>query len=125
IEEVTWSRNKGGRPRMATKKDCFIGVRFTLDEKKLIREKAKERNQGAGEYLRNLGLNRQIDIQTKALPKEVLLMIGTLNHLSANINQLAKKRNQEQNFSLLEIARLTILAAEVKELASSIKSYVK
>ena len=110
---------------MATKKDCFIGVRCTLDEKKLIREKAKEMNQGAGEYLRNLGLNRQIDIQTKALPKEVLLMIGTLNHLSANINQLAKKRNQEQNFSLLEIARLTILAAEVKELASSIKSYVK
>jgi hypothetical protein len=121
----TWLQNKGGRPKKTIKKDCCIGVWCTQDQKKLISAMAKVLNQGPGEYLRNLGLNRQGDLKIKALPKEILMVIGTLNHLSANINQLAKKRNAEYNLSNLDAARLAILATEVKELAVEMKNYLK
>lgn len=125
LDDKIIARSRGGRPKKLDKKDCFIGVRCTQEEKKLIGEKAKDLNERPGEYLRNLGLNRQFDVKTKALPKEVLQFVGTLNHLSANINQLAKKRNMDLSFSVFEVARLTMLASEVKELAIQVKSYLK
>jgi len=45
------------------------------------------------EYLRNLGLGSKIDRRQKVLPKEVLAFTGTMNHIAANLNQIAKKRN--------------------------------
>jgi hypothetical protein len=57
----------------------------------VITHYAKLANQSESEFLRNLGLNGKIDIQKKALPKEVLLFTATLNHLAANVNQIAKK----------------------------------
>ena len=125
MDDKIVARSRGGRPKKSDKKDCFIGVRCTKDEKKLIGGKAKDLNQRPGEYLRNLGLNRQFDIRTKALPKEILQVVGTLNHLSANMNQLAKKGNMDHSFSVFEVARLTMLAGEVKELAIQVKAYLK
>ena len=125
MDRETLTKSKGGRPKKAVKKDCFIGVRCTADEKKLIQAKATQISQGAGEFLRNLGLDRQIDMKRKALPKDVLLLTGTLNHLGANINQLAKKRNIEQTLNVFEMECLPKLAKELRELASLIKSHVR
>jgi len=125
LDDKIIARRSGGRPKKSNKKNCFIGIRCTKEEKKLIGEKAKDLNQRPGEYLRNLGLNRQFDIRTKALPKEILQLVGTLNHLSANVNQIAKKANMDHSFSLFEHARLTMLAGEVKELAIQMKTYLK
>jgi hypothetical protein len=125
LDDKAIARNRGGRPKKLDKKDCFIGVRCTKEEKKLIGEKGKDLNQRPGEYLRNLGLNRQFDIKTRALPKEILQFVGTLNHLSANVNQIAKKANMDHSFSVIELARLTMLAVEVKELAIQVKNYLK
>src|SRR5580698_9874087 len=113
--------NKGGRPKKFIKKDEFIGVRCNKIEKTIIIHKAKKLTLTPSEYLRALGLDRQIDIQTKALPKEVLLFTATLNHLAANINQVAKKRNKEETFNAIERAEWNLLAEEVKILAVQIK----
>jgi hypothetical protein len=125
LDDKTFAMNRGGRPKKSNKKDCFIGVRCTMEEKKLISGKAEDLNQRPGEYLRNMGLNKQFDIRTKTLPKEILQFVGTLNHLSANVNQLAKKGNMDHSFRVFDVARLIVLAGEVKELAIRIKTYLK
>jgi hypothetical protein len=86
-------RNKGGRPRKKIKKECYITIKCTLYEKKVIEAKARSVNMNTSEYLRELGIKGKVDLRNKAVSKEVLSMSGTLNHLAANFNQIAKKRN--------------------------------
>jgi len=102
-----------------------LAVMCTVIERKEIESKARYLQKSVSEFLRLLGLNSQIDIKQKALPKEVLQLTGTLNHLAANINQLAYKNNREDNFSADEKAELKFLSSQVQELAKDIKSYLQ
>ena len=90
-----------------------------------IRYYAKECNTSVSEYLRDLGLKRQVDRRVKVLPKEVLQVIGTLNHMAANINQVAYRRNRGDELNALERAQLMVLAGEIKVLAKTIKAAFK
>ena len=94
-------------------------------ERKEIESKARYLQKSVSEFLRLLGLNSHIDVKQKALPKEVLQLTGTLNHLAANINQLAYKNNREDNFSTSEKAELKDLSSQVQQLAKEIKSYLQ
>ncbi len=85
----------------------------------------KEFGLTVSEYFRVLGLKRQVDRKVKALPKEVLQLIGTLNHLAANINQIANKRNRGDELNAFERAELMLLAREIKEMAKTIKATLK
>ena len=76
-------------------------------------------------FLRTLALKGQIDRKQKALPKEILLFTGTLNHLAANMNQVAKKRNSNEELNPLERAQLNYTCEQVKQLAKDIKNYLK
>ncbi len=87
-------KNKGGRPPKEVKHDNFIGVKCTLIEKTLLQEKAKTLGLTVSEYLRESGLKGQAVSKIKALPQEVLQLTGTLNHLAANLNQIAKKKKR-------------------------------
>ena len=118
-------RNKGGRPLKSVKRDQLIALKCTLYEKKVIASKAKLANLTISEYLRELGLKGKINQQNKALSKEVLYMTGTLNHLAANLNQIAKKRNSLDELNPLERARLNVQSIEVKQLAALIKEKLK
>lgn len=53
-----------------------------------------------------------------------LQFTATLNHLAANMNQVAKKRNQEETFNAIERAELNDLSNDIKNLAQQIKSYL-
>jgi hypothetical protein len=59
------------------------------------------------------------------LPAEVLQLLGNLNHIAANLNQIAKKRNQEDHLNALERAELNWLKDEIKRLVEEIKTYLK
>lgn len=118
-------KNKGGRPQKAVKQNQFIGVRCTLVEKTILRQKAKTVGLSLSEYLRESGLKGQSVTRIKALPKEVLQLAGTLNHLAANINQVAKKRNRNDELNALERADLQALSGQLKQLAFDIKNYVQ
>jgi len=89
ISEVKESKsnNKGGRPKKQIKRDQLV-------EKFIITYKAKKTNLSASEYLRTLGIEGQVDRKIKTLPKEVLEFIGKLNHMAANLNQVAKKNGK-------------------------------
>ncbi len=118
-------RNKGGRPRKKIKRELYITIKCTLNEKKVIEGKAKAIQLNTSEYLRELGLTGKVNLQNKALSKEVLSMTGTLNHLAANLNQIAKKRNSTDELNSVDRARLTVQSIEGKNLANLIKSKLK
>lgn len=122
VEGVPTKRSKGGRPKKEIKKDQFLGVKCSLVEKKVIENKAGEFGLTVSEYLRKLGLGGKIDMKLKALSKEILLFTGTLNHMAANLNQIAKKRNSNEQLNALERAQLEQISRMNKQLAQDIKN---
>lgn len=119
------ARNKGGRPRKKLKRDVYITIKCTLIEKKVIETKAKAVHLNTSEYLRDLGLKGKVDLKNKTLSKEILAMTGTLNHLAANLNQIAKKRNSLEELNAMERAKLNVQSTELKQLSSTIKEKLK
>ncbi|HEY8690682.1 MAG TPA: mobilization protein [Chitinophagaceae bacterium] len=128
MTDVTTSKiiknKKGGRPRKAIKKDQLLGVKCSLLERKVIESKARESNTSVSEYLRKLGLTGKVDMKIKTLSKEILQFKGTLNHLAANLNQVAKKRNMNDELNALERASLEYQSKEIKQLANDIKNFL-
>ena len=116
-------KNKGGRPRKAVKKDQLLGVKCTLIERRAIEAKAKSVNLTVPEYFRQMGLTGRIDSRNIPLPKEVLQMQGTLNHLAANINQIAKKKNSNEPFDSFERAYAQQALGETIRLVRAMKTY--
>ena len=119
------SKGSGGRPRKTDKKDQFINVRCTLDEKKIISAKANDMTLKPAEYLRTAGLNQQIVMKRKTLPLEVLQVIGQLNHLSSNMNQFARRMNMNDIFTMSDYINFSKLTGEIKAILPLIKSYLQ
>jgi hypothetical protein len=117
------AKPKGGRPFKAVKRNQLLGTKCTLIERRAIEAKAKSVQLTVSEYLREIALTGKIDRSGKALPKEVLQLMGTLNHLAANMNQIAKKRNRNESLNALERATLQYEAEQLKQLARDIKTY--
>jgi len=114
-------RNKGGRPQKAIKQKEVIPIKCSLIEKIILKQKAKTVGVSLSEYLRQTGLKGLAVSKTKAFPKEILQFTGTLNHLAANLNQVAKKRNGIDELNALERSDLNVLSGQVKQLAIDIK----
>ena len=124
-EQKTKAKNKGGRPKKAVKKDQLMAFKCTLFERRAIEARAKSTNLLPSEYLREMGLTGKIDRREKVLPKEVLEKIGTINHVAANVNQIAKKRNSGEELNALERASLKVISGELKGAAVQIKIYLQ
>jgi len=117
--------NKGGRPRKLEKRNQQLALMCTIQERNQIEEKARCANLTVSEFLRMLALKTQVNSRIKLLPKEILLFTATLNHLAANMNQLARQRNQNQVLSGPQIVQLYSLSNEIKNLALEIKNYLR
>lgn len=124
-EQRTVTRNKGGRPKKAIKKDQILAVKCSLFERRAIEARAKSTNLTVSEYLREMALTGKIDIRQKTFPKQILALSGTFNHIAANLNQIAKKRNSGEELNALERADLKIQSLQMKALASEVKSYLQ
>jgi len=123
--ELPKRNNKGGRPKVKSKRDQQLAVMCTLEERNLIEQKAKQSNSPVSVWLRSIALQGQTGSVKNKIPKEVLLFTATLNHLAANINQLTKKHNQYDLFSDAEINQLQELITEIKQLATDIKNSLR
>jgi hypothetical protein len=123
IEKPT--KNKGGRPRKAVKKDQLLPVKCSSFERRVIVGKAKSANVSTSEYMREVALTGKIDRRDKALPQEVLQLTAMLNYIVAYLNQIAKKRNGIEELSALERANLKVQSAELKQLAVKIKLHLQ
>jgi hypothetical protein len=118
-------KHAGGRPKKPVRRDQQLALMCNQVERKLIEIKATNANLSVSEFLRTLALKGQVDSRIKTLPREVLLFTATLNHLAANMNQVAKKRNRGDSFDAMERAAIQVLSARVKQLAQDIKTYLK
>ncbi|TDH23980.1 mobilization protein [Segetibacter sp. 3557_3] len=118
-------RSKGGRPGKEVKREALLGVKCTKTERFVIKAKAEKAQLTVSEYLRQMGINGKIDMLKRALPPEVLRLTGTLNHMAANLNQIAKKRNSFEELNAIERAELQYLSGQVKQLAIDIKNYLQ
>ena len=124
-EQKPRTKNKGGRPKKAVKKDQLLAVKCSLFERRAIEARAKSINLNTSEYLREIALTGKIDRREKALPKEVLELTGTLNHMAANLNQIAKKRNGVEELNALDRATLKVQSVELKGIAAQIKTFLQ
>ena len=119
-------KNKGGRPAKSIKRNQVVTLKCASYEQTRICANAKKAGLSVSEFLREMGLNGQVVTTEKALPAEVLALTGTLNHMAANLNQIAKKRNSVvDELNAAERAGLEILSREVKEIARLIKTYLQ
>ncbi len=119
-------KNKGGRPKKDVKKTQIITLKCTSYDKMIIAAKAKSVNLTVSEYLLQMGKEGQVDSRVKTLPKEVLSLTGELNHIGANLNQLAKKHNSVTDvLTPLDRADLLVLCKKIKELVTLIRNYLQ
>ena len=126
MEELkTFTKGKGRRPKKVLRKDQLLQTKCTLVDKKVIQAKAKLANLSVSEYLREMGLTGKIDRREKTIPKEVLQFTGTINHLAANLNQIAKKRNGIDELNAFQRVELKRQSDDLKRLAEEIKNYLK
>lgn len=105
------------------KRDQLLVLKCALAERDLIRTKANNAHLSISEYLRELGLTGKIDMRKKALPGEVLFLTALLNHMAANLNQIARKRNSNDELTVLERADLKTQSMRLKELSGQIKNH--
>ena len=115
--------NRGGRPKKDVKRNQLLAVKCTPYEKRVIKARAKSASSTVSEYLREMALTGKISNRNKALPADVLQLTGTLNHLAANLNQVARKRNSNDELNPLERAELKVQSGQLKELAATIKTH--
>ena len=123
-QAVTGRVNKGGRPKVPHKRRTAVSVMCTLIEKRIIEANAKRVGMNPSVFLRNLGLNTRIEVRVKTLPKPVLEMRGTLNHIAANLNQIARRRNRGDDLNTLERAMLDQDVRSLRALLKNINAYV-
>ena len=124
VNKKSWDR-KGGRPRKSVRRDEQLAVMCTLIERKLIEHKAKKANAPSiSEFLRELALKGHFDSNAKMPPKEILMFTATLNHLAANVNQVAKKCNREEPFNAMEADAWRNDVEEIRGVVRMIKSYL-
>jgi len=94
-------------------------------EKKIIQSNAKSARTNVSVYLRELGLHGRVRMVVKTLPKEVLQFTGMLNHMAANLNQIAKKRNKGEDLNALDRALLDQEVRAVQEVVKDVKTYLE
>ena len=116
--------NRGGRPQVPHKRRSSVSVMCTLIEKKIIEANAKRIGMNPSVFLRNLGLNTRIEIRVKSLPRPVLEMRGMLNHIAANLNQIAKRRNRGDDLNAMERALLDQDVRSLRSLVKNINAYI-
>lgn len=122
-QEKTYT-NKGGRPVKAVKKSRTLTFKCSALERLIIQTKAKKTKKTTSEYLREIALTGKIETKEKLFPKEVLDLTGTLNHLAANLNQMARKRNiGTDELTAMDRLALKWQSDELKDLATKIKSF--
>ena len=122
MEQLPEKRSKGGRPKKAVPRDQLLGVKCTLIERKAIEGKARSAGLTVSEYLRELGLYTKIRGVRKT-PKEALMLIGTISHTAANVNQIAHERNKGYVLNTLERAKVLHDVAEFKQYTQKIIQY--
>jgi hypothetical protein len=120
---VKHKNTKGGRPPKDIKRNKTVTVHCSAFEHRLLRTKSNEAGITVSEYLREIGIVGKIDRPKKEFPKEALFLNGKLNHMAANLNQIAKKRNSGEDLGVFMRTQLDELCDQLHSITHTIKNY--
>lgn len=118
-----YSKSKGGRPPKEIKRNKTITVHCSSFEQRLLKEKSKNAGISVSEYLRSAGVSGNIDRRKTEFPKDALWLKGTLNHMAANLNQIAKKRNSGEDLGVFMREQLQDFCDQFHALTIIIRNY--
>ena len=110
--------------KISNKKSHKISLWCTLTEKRFIDAQARKANCSSSEFMREMGL-RDYAKRPKTLPPEVLAFIGQLNHLSALLQPLARKRMDGDELNAIERALVQQQLSALQQLIPQIKNYLQ
>jgi len=118
---LTYKKNKGGRPKKNIKRNALISVRFTKNEKQALKYIAKKENEKPSEFLRNIGL-RKIGLSVRKKPNEEIQNLrNELRRLGVNINQISKQLNTNNQLKSTQISMFEITLKELFNILINLK----
>lgn len=88
----TYQKKPGGRPKTLIKREAGTGVRFTKSEYFIVKQKAQRAGLKISSYIRTMAIEGQVLARLSAEEKQWLRQLAGMAN---NINQMAKKANQE------------------------------
>lgn len=97
------------------RKTEWIKLRVTSNEKKLIKEKAKNANMNVSEFLINLAQRKRI-VVIDELPQ----LLSDIYGVAININQIARVANSQKFVNKATVDKLTDEADEIKSKVNEI-----
>lgn len=119
------SKSKGGRPVKAVKRKITLTIKCTSQEAIDIKTQAKQGGITVSEYLRTLGVSGKVVMQIKTIDSQALKFIAAINHDGALLNQIAKKRNSNDELNAFERAELIMLTGRLRMIVSEIEKHLK
>lgn len=120
-EQNVITKNKGGRPKKAVKKDQLMAFKCTRGERKIIEEKAAVIHRTTSEFIREIAVNGKIDSRKLPASPEILQLKSLLNHVAANLNQLTKKHNGA-GLNAFDRSSLKLQCEEIRTVVLAIKN---
>lgn len=123
--------NKGGRPQKINKRDIRIQTYITQDEFELLNTKYIDSKiyHSLNEMVRDILLKNEYKIITtdQKLALETNLLLGSLNRIGNNFNQLLKHLNQKKldNFSTNEKNIIIFNLQEIRKYYIKIENFLK
>ncbi len=118
-------KGKGGRPVKVVKKNITLTIKCTLEEEMYIKAQAKHGGITVSEYLRTLSVSGKVVMEIRTIDLQVLKLTAAINHDDALLNQIAKKRNSNDELNAFERAELMMLTGRLKMIVSKIEKRLK
>lgn len=116
------SEKPRGRPEKPDKKDRILALKCSSADELIIRSNASLYNLPVSVYIRDIAVKHRV--QLKKLPQEVLVFQTRINQTCSLLNQLARKKNKNEQLSAIDRAQLSDLVDELFSVVKLIKSYL-
>jgi hypothetical protein len=117
---MSQTKNNGGRPKKAVKRETITGVRFTTTEYFIVKNKATKSGLRITQFIRQMAIEGQVFAR---LTPEERNFIRQLVGMANNLNQLAKAANGEGTLTAMFYFEKYV--KEIDELLNQLKGQKK
>jgi hypothetical protein len=113
---------KKGRPKKDLKMDVLLHLKCSSIQAEEIRRKATLYHLPISVYLRECALKNKVQI--RSLPTEVLAFQTRNNQICALLNQLAFKKNRNEQLTAIERAEISSVVEELHQMVQTIRKII-
>ena len=114
--------SKSNRPKKLVLKNRILSLKCSNNEEEEIRRKAALYQLPISVFLRECALKNKVQIRT--LPSQVVLLQTRINQICSLVNQLARKKNRNEQLTVIERSELSSIVEELHEMVITIRKYI-